>query len=142
MDDEEDVPLVTDTTFSSHKSVLCITLDQLIRGDGGQEETVRRQLNVLQRKFHELKSALTDKNVLLGWRLQYYVTGVLSTSLHNVGGWLLDPKTQRRLNGLNSRLLARITRRSVREEAARPTLCAVQWARAKRARWLGHMHLA
>ena len=116
-----------------------MTLGQLIRGDGGQEETVQRQLDIMQRKFYELKPALTDSNILLSWRLQYYVAGVLSTSLHNVGGWLLDPKTQRKLNGLNSRLLAQITRRSVRQEASQPTLCAVQWARVKRAKWLGHI---
>ena len=29
--------------------------------------------------------------------------------------------------------------RSVREEAREPLFCAVQWARVKRARWLGHI---
>ena len=64
---------------------------------------------------------------------------VLGTALHNVGGWLLDPRTQRKLNGLNSRLLSQMTGRSARDEARQPTLCAVQWARFHRAKWLGHI---
>ena len=58
------------------------------------------------------------------------MTGVLATALHNIGCWLLKPKTQRKLNGINSRMLARVTGRSIRDEAREPTLCAVQWDRA------------
>ena len=43
------------------------------------------------------------------------------------------------MNGANSRLLARITGRSVHQEARSPTFDIVQWARWKRARWLGHI---
>ena len=89
--------------------------------------------------FKEIEHILTDRNTLLGWRLQYYVTGVLATALHNVGCWLLNPKAQRRLNGTNSRLLAKMTGRAVCDEVRVPTLCVVQWARVKRVRWLGHI---
>ena len=109
-------------------------LGLLARGDGGQEEAVQRQLDIMLFKFRELSAVLTDRNMLLAWRLQHYVTGVLATALHNVGAWLLNLRTQRKLNGVNSRLLSRMTGRSVREEASRPTLCAVQWVRAKLAR--------
>ena len=64
---------------------------------------------------------------------------MLTTALHNVGAWLLDPRTQRKLNGVNSRLLSKITGRKIWDEAKEPTICAVQWARAKRVRWLGHI---
>ena len=100
-------------------------LGQLILddGDGGQDEAVQHQVDVMHFKFHELKHLLVDKDVLLSWRLQYYVTGVLSTALlHNVGSWPLDARTQRKLNGVNSRMLAKMTGRSVREEAREPTL--------------------
>ena len=39
----------------------------------------------MQLKFFEMRHVLTDKKVPLKWRLQHYVTGVLATSLHNVG---------------------------------------------------------
>ena len=114
-------------------------LGQHFRADGEQEEAVQLQCDTMYRKFHELRHILTDSNTLLRWRLQHYVTGVLSTALHNVGAWLLDMRTQRKLNGVNSKLMAKMTRRSIRQEAKEPTLCAVQWVRAKRARWLGHI---
>ena len=114
-------------------------LGSFLRGDGVQDVMVQRQCEVMYRQFQQLECILTNRNVLLKWRLQHYVTGVLATALHNVGGWLLDPKTQRKLNGINSRLLARVTGRTVRSEAGEPTLCAVQWARVRRARWLGHI---
>ena len=61
-------------------------LGQMFRGDGGQEEAVQHQLNVMQWKFNELRHLLLDKNTIIAWRLQYYVTGVLATALHNIGG--------------------------------------------------------
>ena len=113
----------------------------VVRGDGGQEELVTRQLHIMHRKFHELRHLLTDKKRKLAWRMQWYwyITGVVSTALHNVGGWLLTPRVQRRLNGTNSRLLSKITGNTVRQEARSPLFCIVQWARVKRAKWLGHI---
>ena len=60
-------------------------LGLLARGDGGQEEAVQRQLDIMLFKFRELSAVLTDRNMVLAWRLQHYVTGVLGTTLHNVG---------------------------------------------------------
>ena len=114
-------------------------LGSLHRGDGRQEELVDRQLGVMLGKFHELRHLLTDKHKKLKWRMQWYVTGVVATALHNVGGWLFDQRTQRRLNGTNARLLSKITGKSVHQEARSPHFCAVQWARVKRAKWLGHI---
>ena len=82
---------------------------------------------------------ICDKKQQMSWRLQWYVAWVVAPALHNVGCWLLDPRTQRRMNGRNSRLLSRITGRSVHDEARSPTFCIVQWAKWKRARWLGHL---
>ena len=42
-------------------------------------------------------------------------------------------------NLYNSRLLSKITGNSVRQEARSPLFCVVQWARVKRAKWLGHI---
>ena len=110
-----------------------------MQADGEQEELVSTQLNMLSFYYSGLRGLLCDGSMLLQWRLQWYVSGVVAPALHNVGCWLLDGKTKRRMNGANSRLLARITQRSVHQEARSPTFDIVQWAKWKRARWLGHI---
>ena len=57
----------------------------LTQGNGDQTVGVDRQLVIMTTKFRELKFLLTSGEKLK-WRLQHYVTGVLSTALHNVGG--------------------------------------------------------
>ena len=84
---------------------------------------------IMQRKFREIRHLLTDKKRRLFCRMQWYITGVVSTALqlHNVGSWLIAPRVQRRLNGTNSRLLSKITNNVVSQEACMVTmfLCRV-----------------
>ena len=60
-------------------------LGSLICGNGDQEAMVQRQCDVMWRQFNKLQHVLTNRDALLRWRLQYYVTGVLATALHNIG---------------------------------------------------------
>ena len=109
------------------------------QADGEQDELVSNQLNMLRFYYSGMRGLLCDDSMLLQWRVQWYVSGVVAPALHNVGAWLLDGRTMRRMNGANSRLLSRITGRSVHQEARAPTFDIVQWAKWKRARWLGHI---
>ena len=70
-----------------------------------------------------------------------YVTGVCSRLTYGSEAWLLDEVTVRKLNGANSRILHRITGKSIREEASADsrTFDLVRWIRARRAQWLGHI---
>ena len=60
-------------------------LGTFIPGDGDQVILVQRQCDLMWRCFYEMEYILTDRNTQIGWRLQYYVTGVLATALHNIG---------------------------------------------------------
>ena len=91
--------------------------------------------------YSGMRGLLCDESMLLQWRLQWYVSGVVAPALHNVGGWLLDGRTTRRMNGTNSRLLSHITGRSVHQEVRSPTFDIVQWTKRKRVRWLDHIML-
>ena len=105
-----------------------------MQADGEQEELVSSQLNMLRFYYSGMRGLLCDDSMLLQWRVQWYVSGVVAPALHNVGAWLLDGRTMRRMNGASSRLLSHITGRSVHQEARAPTFDIVQWAKWKRAR--------
>ena len=55
--------------------------------------------------------------------------------------WILDDKAKKMLNGANSRMMAHITGRSVREEASPSsrTFDVLTWIRARRLQWVGHI---
>ena len=68
--------------------------------------------------------------------------GSLLTQLtYGSEAWLLNEKTTRMLNDINSRLLHRITGKSIKEEASRNThtFDRVRWIRTRRAQWLGNI---
>ena len=71
--------------------------------------------------------------------LRLYAASVCSTLTHGSEAWMLTPRALATLNGFNSRQLHRITGRSYREEATKPSydLLTAVWTR--RHHWLGHI---
>ena len=68
-------------------------------------------------------------------KLRIYVVGVCSQLTYGSEAWRLDEQTVRMLNGANSRLLHRITGKTIKEEATQGTRTfdLVRWIRARRA---------
>ena len=89
------------------------------------------------RKLHEVwHSAILPLKV----KLMLYQHAVVSILLHGNEAWALNPRLQAKLNGWNSRCVATITGRSIREEAGRnQTFDLVSTLRVRRLRWVGHV---
>jgi len=68
-----------------------------------------------------------------------YVTYIQSTVLHGCEAWVMDEKTEKALNSFNSKCLAVLTGRSIREEATDPSHNMVAAAFERRRRWVGHV---
>ena len=74
-------------------------------------------------------------------KLRIYKTGVCSRLTYGSEAWHLDTRACAMLNGANSRLVSRITRKSAHEEASKRTRTfdVVSWIRARRLQWVGQI---
>ena len=68
-----------------------------------------------------------------------YAVSVCSTLTHGSEAWMLTPRALATLNGFNSRQLHRITGRSYREWATKPSYDLLTAVRTRRHQWLGHI---
>ena len=77
----------------------------------------------------------------LPWSLKLclYAASVFSTLTHGSEAWMLTPRALATLSGFNSRQLHRITGRSYREEATKPSYDLLTAVRMRRHHWLGHI---
>ena len=72
-------------------------------------------------------------------KLRLYIAAVVSVMTYGCEAWFLTPKVMAKLNGANSRMLARIMGSSIREEARSATshFDLVKEVRARRLKWAG-----
>ena len=74
-------------------------------------------------------------------KLRLYQAAVCSILTHGCESWSLTPAVMKKLNGANSKMLARFTGKSIPQEARRAT-CSfdlVRSIRVRRFKWLGHI---
>ena len=72
-------------------------------------------------------------------KLRLYAASVYSTLTHGSEACALTPRALATLNGFISRQLHRITGRSYREEATKPSYDLLKAVRPRRHHWLGHI---
>ena len=61
--------------------------------------------------------------------------------IYGSSAWLLDTKLKKNLNGVSSKMLTSITKRSIHEEASSPTFDIVDHVLKRRKSYLGHILL-
>ena len=92
-------------------------------------------------RFKELHEVWRSEMLSLKVKLMLYTHAVVSILAHGHEAWDLDPKLQVRINGWNSRCVAIITGRDIRQEAGRAgqTFDLVSHLRVRRLKWVGHV---
>ena len=88
-----------------------------------------------------LRHIFGSPTLALTLKLRLYVASVCSLLTYGCESWTLDEPTTRRINGANSRMLAQITRRAIRDEARPQTTShnLILQIRKLRLRYLGHI---
>ena len=116
-------------------------LGSRFRADGDQLADVAARIASATTTAGKMRAIWASATVPLKLKLRIYKTGVCSRLTYGAEAWRLTPKACAMLNGANSRMLARITRRTVHEEAAKDTQTfdVVRWIRARRMQWVGHI---
>ena len=61
------------------------------------------------------------------------------TLTYACGAWLFTDDLKKKLNGVNSKMLSQITKRSIHQEAANPTFNTVDFVMQQRWEYLGHI---
>ena len=116
-------------------------LGSRFRADGDQLADVKARIATATTTAGKMRSIWGSRTIPLRLKIRIYKTGVCSRLVYGSEAWTLDAKTRAMLNGANSRMVARITGRSAREEASRRTRTfdVVTWIRARRLQWVGHI---
>ena len=114
-------------------------LGTIFSADGNQMHDIEARLAQAQVKCGQLRNIFDDENLSLGLKIRLYASAICSILSYGAETWDLNPKVRRRINNINSLMLARITGKSIREEA-RPCSTSfnlVRNIRQRRLRWLG-----
>ena len=118
-----------------------VYLGSKFSADGDPTTDVKARIAMAQKTAGKLRHIWASKWIPLVLKLRIYVVGVCSQLTYGSETWKLNEETVRMLNGVNSRLLHRITGKPIREEASEGTRSfnLLRWIRARRAQWLGHI---
>ena len=116
-------------------------LGHIKQPDGDHIPDVRRRIALAKSRAGQLRHILSSEDLELDLRLRRYVSACCSIMAYGSEAWLLDETTCRILNGANSYMLAHITGNPRKQEASPTTTTfnLIQWIRARRHRWLGHI---
>ena len=109
--------------------------------DGDPTTDVKARIAKALKTAGKMRHVWDSKCIPMTLKLRIYIVGVCSQLAYGSEAWKLDENTIRMLNGINSRLLHRITGKTYKEEASEGTRTfdLVRWIRARRAQWLGHI---
>ena len=100
---------------------------------------MRHRMAIAGKRSRSLNYLWRDNRLPRSLKLHLYAACVCSTLTHGSKTWILTPRSLATRNGFNSRQLQRITGRSYREEATKPSYDLLMAVRMRRHQWLGHI---
>ena len=107
--------------------------------DGNHEVPVQHRINIAWGAFNDHRKTLTAAKLPTALRTHLYRATVVSTMAYGSEAWMFTNKIKQKLNGVNSKLLAQITRRTIHEEARIPTFNTIEHVLSRRWDYLGHI---
>ena len=114
-------------------------LGAAIAADGDQTITLKHRCDVAWGRFGQYIKMLMSTKLPLDLRIRLYASVVVSTMIYGSSAWLFTKDIKRKLNGVNSRMLSLITKRTIHEEAKDPTLDIIESVLKRRWSFLGHI---
>ena len=110
-----------------------------IAGDGDQKVTFKHRSDIARSRFNDYRTTLTSTKLPIELRLRFYAVLVVSTMIYGSSAWLFDESLKRSVNGVNSKMTAPITKRSIHEEARDPSFNIINTILKRRRAYLGHI---
>ena len=116
-----------------------VYLGSEVAGDGDPTIPVKHRTNVAWGRFGEYRRVLINTKLSINIRLRLYSAIVGSTMLHGSSAWIANKNTRKTINGVNSKMLSLISKRSIQDEARDPSLNTVSLMMKRRWSYLGHL---
>ena len=110
-----------------------------ILGDGDNRVTEKHRCDVARGRFGEYRSTLTSTKLPVPLRLRLFEILVISSLVYSSETWLFTKDLKRAVNGVSSKMLTSITKRSIHEEAKTPSYDVVETIMKRRWSYLGHI---
>ena len=116
-------------------------LGTIFAANGSQHFGIHSRIAMAMERCGRLRSVFDSTFITLNLKLRLYEAAVCSLLTYGCETWNIDEKTRRRINGANSAMLARITGKTIPQEArsATTSLNLIRRIRMRRHRWLGHI---
>ena len=124
----------------SNKFRFCY-LGSTFTADAQQKHDIKERVAKAMSRCGKLRHVLDSPTLCLKLKLRLYKAAVCSLITYGCETWCLTPEVLRRLNGANSTMLARFSKKTIPQEA-RPMTTSynlVRAVRVRRLRWLGHI---
>jgi len=110
-----------------------------IAADGDPIIPVKHRTDVAWGRFGEYRTLLTNTKLNVSCRIRLFAALVGSTMLHGSSAWMTINQVKKKINGVNSKMLSQITKRSIHDEAKTPTFNIVKSMMQRRWSYLGHI---
>ena len=111
-----------------------------IPADGNPEVAVQHRTNIAWGRFGEYRTTLLSTKLPRSTRVRLYRTLIgQTTMIYGCEAWSFTEKIKKKINGVNSKMLSQITKRTIHQEAASPTFNIVGYIRKQRWSYLGHI---
>ena len=110
-----------------------------IAGDGDQEVTVKHRCDISWGRFGEYRQVLTTTKLPIKMRTGLFASLVGSTMTYGAEAWFLTKRIKQQTNGVASKMLSMMTRRSIHQEAKQPTHNVIADILKRRWDYLGHI---
>ena len=109
-------------------------LGSRFRADGSHHADITARIAAAVKAAGQMRHIWASKTTPLRLKLRIYKTGVCSKMVYGSEAWTLDTKACKMLNGVNSRLVVRITNKTIKEEASEgtKTFDIIAWIKARR----------
>ena len=116
-----------------------VYLGAAIPGDGDPVTPLKHRSDVAWGRFNDMRTTLRSTKLPVSLRVRLFAAVVVSALIYGCEAWLFTDTIARNLNGINSKMLALITKRTIHEEARDPSSDTVEQVYRRRWSYLGHV---
>ena len=116
-------------------------LGTVFAADADQTRDVKTRIAQAFARCGKLRRVLDAQQLPVGLKLRLYKAAVCSILTYGCETWRLTPSVMRKINGVNSKMLARFTGKTIPQEAraTSSSFNLVKHIRVRRLKWLGHI---
>ena len=110
-----------------------------VPADGNPDVTIQHRCNIAWGSFNNYRKSLTAAKLPIQTRIKLYRSIVVETMVYGSSAWMFTDKMRRKVNGVNSKMLSQITKRTIHVEAKEPRFNTIEHVLARRWEYLGHI---